>query len=55
MKTFRSRIAYFLKTPSPTRYFYRQNWLVMAFHSIPKEAIKTIQESFQARMRQNLG
>jgi hypothetical protein len=53
-KTFRKRFASFLKTPSPARYFYRQNWLVMTFQSIPKEAIQTIGESFHAHMRQNL-
>jgi hypothetical protein len=54
-KTFRRRIAYFLKTPSPTSYFYRQNWLVIATKSIPAQAIQTIRELFHARVRQNLG
>lgn len=54
-KTFRSRIAYFLKTPNPTSYFYRQNWLVIATDSIPAQAVQTIRELFHARARQNLG
>jgi hypothetical protein len=62
-KTYRTGIPNIFKHPLPrgpretgagnlTRYFYRQNWLVIATKSIPAQAIQTIRELFQARVRQ---